>query len=93
VLPAQAVTGVASELGQEGALRTPVAFAERVQRVDLGEQRAEAVEEAVAITAAEVVCLGEAPKTSAAVDSIWDGRQNDAPALTMSTVRSCPANG
>jgi hypothetical protein len=62
VLPVQSVAGVAGELGQEGALRAPVAFAERVQRVDLGEQSGQAGEEPVAIASAEVVCLGEAPE-------------------------------
>ena len=60
VLPAQPVAGVAGELGEEGALGAAVAFAERVQRVDLGEQCGQAVEEGVAVAAAQVVRGGEA---------------------------------
>ena len=56
----QSEAGVAGELGQEGALCAPVAFPERVQRVDLGEQSGQAGEEPVAIASAEVVCLSEA---------------------------------
>ena len=45
VLPAQPVAGVAGELREERALGAAVALPEGMQRVDLGEQRRQAVEE------------------------------------------------
>ncbi len=60
VLPSQPVAGVAGELAEERPLGAAVALAERVQCVDLGEQRREAVEEAVPVKPAQVVRGGEA---------------------------------
>jgi hypothetical protein len=78
---------------QEGPLGAAVAFPKGVQGVDLGEERGEAVEEPRMVAAAQVVRGGEATEhVGGGVDDLV-GRQNDAPALTMSTVRSCPAQG
>jgi len=93
VLPAQPIARVASELAEERPLGAAVALPKGVEGVDLGQQRGEAVEECVAVAPAQVMHRGEAAEDVAAVSTIWCGRQNDAPAFTISTVRSCPAHG
>lgn len=54
--PVDVVPGVVGELGEEGALGTAVAFAERVEGVDVGEELCELANELVAIQPAQPIC-------------------------------------
>lgn len=55
MLPGERVSGVAGELADEGALRAPVAFAERMQRVDLAQVVREPCGESVPLQAAQAI--------------------------------------
>ena len=53
--PIDVVPGVVGELGEEGTLGTAVAFAERVQGVDVGEEVRELANELVAVQPAQLI--------------------------------------
>ena len=90
MLPVENVAGVAGELLEEGALGPAVAFAERVDGVDLAEvvgqplgerTPGQAAQEALTVQSAEDLCCG-------GLDVL---RQAEPGPFAMATVLSCPA--
>ena len=59
MLPGEHVPGVAGELADEGALRAPVAFPERVQCVDLAQVVGKPSGEGVPVQAAQEVLAAQ----------------------------------
>ncbi len=88
--PVDVVTGVVGELGKEGALGTAIAFAERVQGVDVGEELRELADELVAIQPAQPISGCQPAEDPPAAVSRCCGRQNSDP-FAIDTVRSSPA--
>jgi hypothetical protein len=83
--------GVAGELGEERPLGAAVARAERVQRVDVGEDPARAVRNGSRARPRSRSAAASRPDTSAAQDTRCCGRQDTDPNESMDAVRSCPA--
>jgi len=88
--PVDVVASVVGELGEERPLGTSVAFAERVQGVNVGEELRNPADELLPVQPAQPVRSGQ-PTEDIGSGSREVLRQNSDP-LAIDTVRSSPAH-